>query len=74
MNNLILTKAITDYYYIDGSNRPHRMWDIGMKWMDSTVTLMDYNLTYQSLDVYLEDGNMVRVFNVRDLLYTPPDA
>jgi len=66
-----LSSAFTDYFYIDEVRQRYRIWVLGEKFLDSVIVMLEYNLTFQSLDVYLENGNMLRVFNVRDLFYEP---
>jgi hypothetical protein len=67
----ILTRAFTDYYFLDDLRSRQRKWVVGEPFLDSVITILDYNLTFQSLDVYLENGSMLRVFNVKELFYEP---
>jgi hypothetical protein len=67
----ILTHATTDYLFLDHNRQLYRKWIVGEPFLDSVITILDYNLTFQSLDVYLENGSMLRVFNVKELFYEP---
>lgn len=74
MNNMVLYIGVTDFIAFDISRQISRKWVLGDKFANTRITLLEYNLTFKSLDVYLGDGEMLRLFDVKELIYKPKDA
>lgn len=66
---MIITQAQTDYFIDSSGKEHHRIWTVGGRCQGCKITILEYNLTFNSLDIYLDSGQMIRVFNIRELLY-----
>ncbi len=71
MKGMILHTAITDYNYIDANRISQRKWELGKPFFNGVIYMLEYNLTFKSVDVYIDNGDMIRIFNVKELIYKP---
>lgn len=71
MKDRELYLAITDFNDKDGS---FKSWRLGEYGLGAITVQLEYNLTFQCLDIYLDDGRVIKNFNVKELHYRPRDA
>ena len=62
--------AITKPYSENSVSR----WKLGGAVGIDEIVLLEYNLTFMCLDIYLSDGRSIKVFDVKELFYRPKDA
>jgi hypothetical protein len=62
------------YIAITGTSENRVSWTLGSHVQKDIIVLLEYNLTFMCVDIYLDDGRLVRNFDVRELIYRPKDA